>query len=96
MRSGSPLVSHQSHIHTCGRLPRHTQAVDPSQRVVLLDTSGLAPAREVATRDAVVNPGEVELVAQVVRGLRQAGAGPQDLGLVSPYRAQVRAVGQEG
>eukprot|EP00798_Chlamydomonas_sp_ICE-L_P015376 gene15376-21461_t len=65
------------------------QALDPNHRVVYVNTSNIDAAREVMLRDAVSNPSEATLVGTIVEALLSAGLKPTDLGLISPYRAQV-------
>ena len=67
----------------------HFQALDPDRRVVFLDTSGLPGSSELLQGDGVSNPGEASVVGLLLRGLLASGAAASDIGLVSPYRAQV-------
>jgi DNA replication ATP-dependent helicase Dna2 len=65
------------------------RALDPAHRVVFLDTSGIPGTSELLVSDGICNPGEAALVGRVVAGLLAAGAHPLDIGLTSPYKAQV-------
>lgn len=70
------------------------EALQPQQRVLFLDTDGAGPGcREVLLGDGVTNPGEVRLVAALAAGLVAAGLSPCDIGVASPYKAQVAALG---
>jgi DNA replication ATP-dependent helicase Dna2 len=77
--------------HTCCYLP-HSQALNPDRRVVFLDTSGLPGSSELVQGDGVSNPGEAGVVSRLLRGLLASGAEAFDIGLVSPYRAQVELI----
>ncbi len=78
-----------------GQLPAWLlEALQPQQRVLFLDTDGVGPGcREVLLGDGVANPGEVRLVAALAAGLVAAGLSPGDIGVASPYKAQVAALG---
>ncbi|KAF5826217.1 AAA domain-containing protein [Dunaliella salina] len=65
------------------------QALDPERRVVFLDTSGVVSCMEQEEDGVVSNPGEAGLVGQLVQYILECGAQEEDIGLVSPYRAQV-------
>eukprot|EP00955_Chlamydomonas_euryale_P116561 366426-Chlamydomonas_euryale.AAC.25 len=65
------------------------QALDPHHGVVFLDTSGVNGTDDVLQGDGVSNPGEAALVGLLLKGLLTAGADPTDIGLTSPYKAQV-------
>jgi len=56
---------------------------------VFLDTTGCPGTSELLMADGVCNPGEADMVGRLIRGLLRAGARAADIGLVSPYRAQV-------
>lgn len=43
--------------------------------------------------DGSVNPGEAGVVRALVAGLLAMGAGQEDVGLISPFNAQVRVCG---
>ena len=73
------------------------QALDPERRVVFLDTTGVPGTSEQLLADGgVCNPGEADVVGRLVGGLLRAGALAADIGLVSPYRAQVSQSGMKG
>ena len=60
---------------------------------MFLDTSGVPGTSELLLPDGgVCNPGETALVGLLLAALLAAGAAPADVGLVSPYKAQVAAL----
>ncbi|KAG2439348.1 hypothetical protein HXX76_004707 [Chlamydomonas incerta] len=67
-------------------------ALVPEARVVFLDTDGAVGCGERMLQDGVVNPGEVRLVHGLVAALAAAGLPPGDVGVASPYKAQVAAL----
>lgn len=71
------------------------QALDPARRVVFLDTSGTSGLQEQLRGDGICNTGEAAVVGALVRGLLEVGAQPSDIGLTSPYKAQVAALQRE-
>ncbi|KAJ1927120.1 DNA replication endonuclease-helicase Dna2 [Tieghemiomyces parasiticus] len=64
-------------------------AVDPQRSVVLLDTDRL-PAPEVRMGDLIQNPAEADLAYQLVECLIRCGLPEDEIGLITPYRAQVK------
>jgi DNA replication ATP-dependent helicase Dna2 len=68
-------------------------ALDPSRSVVFLDTT-LVPAPEERRGFAVSNPVEATLVQRVCAALLELGADPEEVGVISPYRAQLSTVRQ--
>lgn len=50
-----------------------------------------APGGEVQLREGTMNPGEAAAVAALVGALLDAGVPAAEIGVISPYRAQVRA-----
>jgi DNA replication ATP-dependent helicase Dna2 len=66
----------------------------PECRVVFLDTDSVAGCREVVLQDGMVNRGEARLVYSVVSALAAAGLSPGEIGVASPYKAQVAALQQ--
>ncbi|GLC59371.1 hypothetical protein PLESTB_001479200 [Pleodorina starrii] len=66
----------------------------PECRVVFLDTDGAAGCREVALQEGMVNRGEVGLVHAVACALVAGGLPPSEIGVASPYKAQVAALQQ--
>ncbi|KXZ52798.1 hypothetical protein GPECTOR_8g185 [Gonium pectorale] len=67
-------------------------ALQPQCRVLLLDTDRVAGCREQVLQDGMVNPGEVRVVHGLVAALVAAGLPPRDIGVASPYKAQVAAL----
>ncbi|KNC49616.1 uncharacterized protein AMSG_11895 [Thecamonas trahens ATCC 50062] len=66
-------------------------AVDPAAPVVFLNTDG-CPAPDTNDGKAVRNHVEAELVHLVARGLLACGLDPGDLGVISPYHAQLKVI----
>ncbi|KAF2350373.1 P-loop containing nucleoside triphosphate hydrolase [Trinorchestia longiramus] len=64
------------------------RAVMPSQAVLLLDTAGGAAEQECPL--GINNPDEVIITARIVATLLQLGVAGDDIGVIAPYRAQVR------
>lgn len=69
-------------------------ALDPQQRVVFLNTDGIARAHETKRHDVVTNGFEAEAVARVVHRMVRCGVGPGEIGVTSPLRAQVQLIRQ--
>ena len=67
-------------------------ALAPTTRVLLLDTDALGAAAAEAQRP-LRNPGEAALAATLVSMALSAGAPPGALALMTPYNAQVAALG---
>ncbi|KAI0225461.1 DNA replication endonuclease-helicase Dna2 [Massospora cicadina] len=63
-------------------------AVDPSTRVVFLDTDGV-PGLDEKSGDLTSNPTEVALTTQLVQALTLGGIDGGQIGILSPYRAQL-------
>ncbi|GIL70908.1 hypothetical protein Vretifemale_1573, partial [Volvox reticuliferus] len=71
-------------------VPRWLMALmKPECRVVFLDTDNVAGCREVVLRDGIINKGEVHLVHAITSALITAGLSPREIGVASPYKAQV-------
>lgn len=64
------------------------QALAPHRRVLFLDTDSM-PAPEVRAGDALSNPGEAAVITDIVRALDLGKVSLEDIGIISPYRAQV-------
>jgi DNA replication ATP-dependent helicase Dna2 len=79
-----------------------SRVCSPATPVVFVDTDNLPTARdnraEGRTGDApaatgdVFNLGEASLVSLLVRGLVAGGVAPDEIGVVTPYRGQVKAI----
>ena len=52
-----------------------------------------AAGNETRANDAVQNPAEAALIVVLVAGLLAAGVEPAEIGVISPYRAQLRVIG---
>ncbi|XP_018009050.1 DNA replication ATP-dependent helicase/nuclease DNA2 [Hyalella azteca] len=63
-------------------------AVQPEQSVLLLDTAGSACEQECSL--GIQNTGELHITAAIVATLLQLGVLGVDIGVIAPYRAQVR------
>lgn len=70
----------------------------PSSQLAFLNTDSISPAAAVEDaqapgRSGVVNAGEAALLMRLVDGLLACGVPGSEIGLVSPYKAQVVLVG---
>eukprot|EP00741_Cyanophora_paradoxa_P005211 tig00000852_g5051.t1 len=68
-----------------------TAALNPCNRVLFLDTD-TCPALESRGAESVHNDGEARLVSSLVTTLISAGVNASDMGVISPYRSQVRLI----
>lgn len=68
------------------------QVLDPARPVVYLNTDGLAGAGEKVKGDQRTNPAEAALCRALVDALRLAGIRAEDIGVISPYRSQLKAL----
>ena len=68
------------------------QVLDPKQRVSFLDTSALPSASERLAGDQLSNPGEADIIVRIVQSLQGMGLPTGSIGVISPYRSQVRPV----
>ena len=66
----------------------HAQVLAPQQRVLFLDTDSI-PAPEVRAGDALSNPREAAIIGDIVRALDLGRVPLHDIGIISPFRAQV-------
>lgn len=66
----------------------YTQVLAPHRRVLFLDTDSM-PAPEVRAGDALSNPREAAIVIDIVKALDLGRVSLDDIGIISPYRAQV-------
>ncbi|CCG81248.1 putative DNA replication helicase Dna2 [Taphrina deformans PYCC 5710] len=66
--------------------------IDPKRSVVYLNTDGIADARESRTSDHIINLAESAIVADLVNGLLLSGMRDLDIGVISPYRSQLRQI----
>jgi DNA replication ATP-dependent helicase Dna2 len=65
-----------------------TQVIAPHPRVVVIDTDGV-PLLERQAGDAVCNPGEAAVAVAAVGVLCEGGLPASEVGVISPYRAQM-------
>ncbi|KAJ3176332.1 Tripartite DNA replication factor [Geranomyces variabilis] len=66
----------------------------PENRVVFLNTDEVPGPEIRPSNDRVQNDVEATLVAQCVEALLRCGVDEQDIGVISPYRSQLKAIGQ--
>lgn len=64
------------------------QVLQPQQRVIFLDTDAM-PAPELQAGDALSNLQEADVIKQIVTALQAGSVALHDIGIISPYRAQV-------
>ncbi|KAJ3395007.1 Tripartite DNA replication factor [Entophlyctis sp. JEL0112] len=69
------------------------QAIDPSRRVLFFDTDCI-PGRESGGL-LMQNHVEAHLLGQTVKALRICGIPSDDIGVISPYKAQLKIIHQE-
>jgi DNA replication ATP-dependent helicase Dna2 len=99
LASGSDAVATASlHLPSPASLDRHPAwlrpLVAPAVKVAFLNTdpppaAARPPGGEVQLREGTVNPGEARAVVALVRALLDCGVPAGEIGVVSPYRAQV-------
>jgi DNA replication ATP-dependent helicase Dna2 len=65
---------------------------DPGRRVLFLDTDGV-PCRELRAGENISNEGEATVAMRVVESMLQGGVPMRSIGVISPYRSQVRPGG---
>jgi DNA replication ATP-dependent helicase Dna2 len=92
-REGGGGAHPHSHNHPWVHMWTHTLTHTPMDahtlpQVVLLDTRA-AGATETVAGDAVSNKAEAALALCLLRAAVHAGAEPEQLGVISPYRSQV-------
>jgi DNA replication ATP-dependent helicase Dna2 len=83
--------SHQSILTNC-RSPATCwirKIIDPAQSVLFCDTDSLG-AKESKTGPWIENQTEVYLVQQIVQALVDSGLKQEDIGVISPYRFQLK------
>lgn len=66
--------------------------IDPDRRVVYLNTDFIPEAREEKTHDQIINRAESTLVTHIVEGLAVCGVSDHDIGVISPYRSQLKVI----
>jgi superfamily I DNA and/or RNA helicase len=59
--------------------------------VIFLNTD-LADCQEVRSGDFIQNPAEAHIASALVRVLVEAGLDPLEIGVVAPYRAQLKLI----
>ncbi|CAE6465876.1 unnamed protein product [Rhizoctonia solani] len=89
-----PLPSAGLNWHnSCGDGPNNlcwlNSLIDPSCKVRFVDTDGL-PARNTVVGSLVQNEIEAQLVLQTIEALSRSGIEPTQIGVISPYRQQIK------
>ncbi|CAE6383406.1 unnamed protein product [Rhizoctonia solani] len=78
---------------SCGDGPNRqcwlNSLIDPSCKVRFADTDGL-PARNTVVGSLVQNEVEAQLVLQTIEALSRSGVQPTQIGVISPYRQQIK------
>ena len=74
--------------------PWLVRAVDPTQPVAFLDTARV-PGTETRVGHLVRNDVEAKLVVRLVEHLSAAGLSADAIGIISPYRMQLKAIRQQ-
>ena len=98
MRCGSKAVSNQTLVlqpPAAGKsqAPAWLQhCLEEKRVVVFLDTDEIASAQEVHEGRAISNRVEAQLVARLCGSLLGRGVSPERIGVISPYRAQLRTI----
>lgn len=64
--------------------------LEPKRRVVYLNTDSIIEAQETVINDCIQNEGESLLVTQLIAALSQCGLPESEIGVISPYRSQLR------
>ncbi|KAK9857614.1 hypothetical protein WJX84_004993 [Apatococcus fuscideae] len=72
-----------------------SQAVDPQQRVLFLDSSQLTEAHETRAGETLNNSGEAAVVLKLTQSLLAAGLPASSLGLISPFTSQVSLLARQ-
>ncbi|GAA5861587.1 hypothetical protein JCM8547_008083 [Rhodosporidiobolus lusitaniae] len=70
------------------------EVVDPSRTVLFVDTDAL-PARELRFGSLIENELEAVLVKQSISALTSFGVSPHDIGVITPYRQQIKRLNRE-
>ena len=76
-----------------GKFSWLSEVLDPQYPVLFIDTDSL-PASEVRSGHNVYNESEAELVATITHGLIKSGLHCDDIGVISPYRQQLKVIKQ--
>lgn len=83
LRLCAPIYGGKLRAHPSVATPRH----DPA--AMWIDTAGLGFDEERDAASSFHNPGELRLLGKVWEELRAQGVRPEDVGVVTPYRAQL-------
>ena len=68
--------------------------INPIRPVVFLNTDTLN-LKETRTGKHIVNEGEAALVTRIINLLIQCGLAHRDIGVISPYRQQLKVIREE-
>ena len=68
--------------------------LNPEFPVLFIDTDSLS-ATEVRSGHNVYNEGEAALVATITHGFIKSGLDCEDIGVISPYRQQLKVIKQQ-
>lgn len=69
------------------------EVLDPHSPVIFLDTDGLM-GHEVRSGHTVYNENEATLAATITRALIMSGLDADSIGIISPYRHQLKVIKQ--
>ncbi|MRJ03229.1 MAG: IGHMBP2 family helicase [Epsilonproteobacteria bacterium] len=91
------LVAHESVAHhTLADLQvappqRYREILDPQEPFIFVDTEGIEAPEKLPDRStSYENPREAQLVVELVQELLQMGVKGEEIGVISPYLAQVK------
>lgn len=92
---GKLLCGEQNSGHVLAGIEGIKQSEDTNTPFVFLDTAGLGyEEKEEEGTGSRYNEEEAQLVVRIYRGLTEAGLAPCQIGIVSPYKAQVKLLNQ--
>lgn len=69
-----------------------SHAINPAQRVLYLNTDMIKDAAEIKHHDQITNQAESTLISQLVEGFLACGMQSEDIGVISPYRSQLKVI----
>ena len=69
--------------------------MDPERSVVFIDTDASEMFQEKKSSNGVVNQGEARLVKDILDGFLHSGLTAKDIGVISPYRQQLKVIRKE-
>ena len=68
-----------------------SRVIEPMQTAIFINTDSI-PCRESSTGSHIHNEDEATLVALVFKSLIECGVEPEDVGIVSPLRQQLKTI----